>query len=209
MSDLLEARLEALEVQFKELNDREVIREGIYRYCQAVDRCDLEMLKSCYWSDGYDDHGFFAGNAHKFADYVIPCLEQVHASMHSITNTRFKFDGDRCACSSQWHVVHRLAHEEGFTDFLHQGRYLDVWEERGGEWKIQHRVIVGDLDRWIHTLDVRAQALGGSNDPLQGCRGEDDPGNLWFDILGHHPDRPSMDDLWSAFHGLSAVDRKS
>jgi len=209
MSEALEARLAALEAELQEFKDREAIREAIHRYCQAVDRCDLEMLKSCYWSDGYDDHGFFAGNAHEFAEYVIPCLERVNSSMHSITNTRFKFDGDRCACSSQWHVVHRLAHDDGFTDFLHDGRYLDVWEKRAGEWKILHRIIAGDLDRWVHTLDIRAGAPRGVNEPLRGCRGQDDPGNLWFEILNHRPSRPPMDDLWAGFHQLSAMDRKA
>ncbi len=202
----MEARIEKLEAELGNLRDREAIREVIHRYCQAVDRCDLEMLKSCYWPDGYDDHGFFAGNAHDFADYVIPCLQAVNASMHSITNSRFEFNGDRCAVASQWHVVHRLAHEEGFTDFCHDGRYLDVWEKRSGEWKLLHRVIVGDLDRWVHTLDIGG-ALAGPNSPLKGCRGNGDPGYLWFGLLNHRPDRPPMDDLWPGFHALSEADR--
>ena len=208
MSETLEERLSRLEAELTELRDKEAIREVIHRYCQAVDRCDLEMLKSCYHEDGYDDHGFFAGNAHEFAEYVIPCLEAVDSSMHSITNTRFKFDGDRCACTSQWHVVHRLAHEDGFTDFLHQGRYLDVWEKRTGNWKILHRVIAGDFDRWLHTADIRS-SMGGENAPLSGRRGADDPGNLWFEILEHKPARPAMDDLWAGFHMLSAMDRNA
>ena len=57
-----------------ELKDRAAIQEGIHRYCQAVDRCDIAMLKSCYWPGGYDDHDFLAGNAHEFAEYVIACL---------------------------------------------------------------------------------------------------------------------------------------
>lgn len=207
MTASVEERLAALESELQELRDREAIREGIHRYCQAVDRCDLEMLKSCYWPDGYDDHGFFGGNAHDFAEYVIPCLEQVDSSMHSITNTRFQFDGDRCACTSQWHVVHRLAHEQGFTDFLHQGRYLDVWEKRAGEWKILHRIIAGDFDRWIHTPDIRSAMAGSPNATLRGSRGAGDPGNLWFGVLDHRPERPAMDDLWAMFHGISASDR--
>ena len=207
MSDAILARLEALEAELKEYRDREAIREMIHRYCQAVDRCDLDMLKSCYWEDGYDDHGFFAGNAHEFADYVIPCLQKVDSSMHSITNTRFRFDGDRCACTSQWHVVHRLAHDEGFTDFLHQGRYLDVWEERHGEWKLLHRIIASDFDRWVHTPDIRSAMTDTPNATLRGCRGADDPGNLWFGVLEHRPERPAMEDLWAMFHGISALDR--
>ena len=87
MSEALESRLAALEAQVGELRDREAIREVIHRYCQAVDRCDLEMLKSCYHADGYDDHGFFAGNAHEFAEYVIPRLECIDSSMHSIASS--------------------------------------------------------------------------------------------------------------------------
>lgn len=206
MADAIEERLVALEAEIHELRDRECIREVIHRYCQAVDRCDLDMLKSCYWEDGYDDHGFFAGNAHEFADYVIPCLERIDSSMHAITNTRFKFNGNKCACTSQWNVTHRLAQGQGFTDFVHQGRYLDVWEKRDGEWKLLHRVIAGDLDRWIHTLDIRSGATG-SNVSLRGARGRDDPGNLWFDLLNHKPDRPAVDDLWTKYHALIDADR--
>jgi len=42
MSEALESRLAALEAELGELRDREAIREVIHRYCQAVDRCDLE-----------------------------------------------------------------------------------------------------------------------------------------------------------------------
>ena len=86
MSEALEGRLAAMEAEVGELRDHEAIREVIHRYCQTVDRCDLEMLKSCYDPDGYDDHGFFSGNAHEFAEYVIPCLERVHSSNHSIAS---------------------------------------------------------------------------------------------------------------------------
>ena len=53
MSNALESRLTALESEVQELKSREAIREVIHRYCQAVDRFDLDMLKSCYWDEGY------------------------------------------------------------------------------------------------------------------------------------------------------------
>ena len=31
---------------------------------------------------------------------------------------------------------------------LAQGHHLDVWEKRDGNWKLLHRVVAGDLDRW-------------------------------------------------------------
>ena len=95
---------------------------------------------------------------------------------------------------------------EAASDCLHDGRYLDVWEQRDGEWKLLHRVIVGDADRWVHTLDI-SQAMSGPNSPLPGRRGVDDPGNLWFEIVKHRPERPAMDNLWTGFHMLSEMDR--
>lgn len=50
--------------------------------------------------------------------------------------------------------------------------------------------------------------LDGPNQALRGCRGADDPGNLWFDLLQHRPERPAMDDLWAGFHSLSEATRK-
>ena len=105
----IEARLAQVEKELRELKDREAIREVVHRYCQAVDRCDLELLISCYHPDSYDDHGFFAGNGHDFARFVIPVLQQIDSSVHSITNSRIELSGDRAYCASQWSVVHRLS----------------------------------------------------------------------------------------------------
>ena len=206
MSESIENRLEKLEAELVELKDREAIREVIHRYCNAVDRCDLEGLKSCYHPDGFDDHGFFAGNAHDFADYVVPVLAEVDSSVHAITNTRIEIDGSKASCSSQWSVVHRLKHDQGFCDFWHQGRYLDVFEKREGEWKILHRVIAGDMDRWIETLDL-AGAQEEENATLRGCRGSEDPGYLGFDLVNHKPSRRAMQDFWAPFYMLSEAAR--
>ena len=205
MSTELEERVSSLENKLGELMDREAIREVIHRYCQAVDRCDLAMLKSCYHPDGFDDHGFFAGNAHEFAEYVIPVLEQIDSSVHAITNTRIEIQGERAACQSQWSVIHRLRREKGFADFWHQGRYLDVFEKRDGEWRILHRVLANDFDRWIETIDVATlvSAAAPQNASLRGCRGTDDPSYLGFGLLAHRPERPAMKELWGPLVALA------
>ena len=209
MSTELEERVARLEDQLQGLTDREAIREVIHRYCQAVDRCDLEMLKGCYHADGYDDHGFFAGNAHEFAEYVIPVLEQIDSSCHAITNTRIRIEGDRASCASQWSVIHRMRSDSGFTDFWHQGRYLDVFEKRNGEWKILHRMIANDLDRWFETIDLPAMMQGAVPDGgwVRGCRGEKDPSYRGFGTIELQPARPAMEDLWSPFAAVAAATR--
>jgi len=58
---------------------------------------------------------------------------------------------------------------------------------------------------WDYGSDTRASS---STATVRGCRGADDPGNLWFDLLQHRPERPAMDDLWAGFHSLSEATRK-
>jgi hypothetical protein len=90
-------------------------------------------------------------------------------------------------------------------DLYDQGRYLDVFEKRDGEWKILHRVMSNDFDRWIETIDVAAlvSAAAPQNASLRGCRGTDDPSYRGFDLLEHRPERPAMKDLWGPFAALA------
>jgi hypothetical protein len=137
------------------LLDREVIRTVLYDYCRAVDRGDAELMKSCYHPDATDDHGFFSGNAWEFVDYVLPLLAQLDRSIHSLSNPHIVLDGDRAHVETQWSVIHRLRRFGKLTDMWHQGRYLDEFERRGGEWRILRRVTVLDAERWIHTADLQ------------------------------------------------------
>lgn len=211
MSDTLTARLDALEAELTTLRDKEAIRDVIHRYCRGADRCDLQAFKDCYWEDGFDDHGFFGGNAHAFADYVIPILKQVDSSIHSITNTIIDLQGDRAFCESRWSVVHRLKKPDGdFLDYWHQGRYLDIFEKRGGEWRILIRTIAGDMDRLVRTKNMRAMmgtGVPGSDNNIghRGARAPNDPVFTGFDLQKLVHDRTPIEDLWAPFYALDQV----
>ena len=98
-----------------------------------------------------------------------------------------------------------MRNDEGFTDFWHQGRYLDVFEKRDGEWKILHRIIANDLDRWFDTIDLPAlmSAAAPDNPVVRGCRGDRDPSYRGFGLLEHRPARPGMEDLWGPFAAMA------
>jgi len=64
MSDTLEQKIQSI-------LDRQEIEQVLAMYCRAIDRMDLELLKSVYHPDGTDDHGSFSGNAHEFAKQII------------------------------------------------------------------------------------------------------------------------------------------
>lgn len=97
----VESRLEHLERELTTLRDREAIRDVLHRYCRAVDRADTEMLKTCYWPDGFDDHGFFGGNAMEFCEYITPLLRKTAATTHSMSNPIIDLDGNSADCESQ------------------------------------------------------------------------------------------------------------
>lgn len=212
MTDTLTARLDALERELTVLRDKDAIRDVIHRYCRSADRCDLQGFKSCYWEDGFDDHGFYGGSGQGLGDYVIPVLAQIDSSLHAITNTIIDLDGDRAFVESQWSVIHRLKKPDGdFLDFWHNGRYLDIFEKRSGEWRIHTRTIVADMDRLLRTKDMR-RVMGppeapssANNRPLQGARAPNDPVFAGFDIGKLAFERTAMPDLWQGFYALDHV----
>lgn len=71
---------------------------------------------------------------------MIPLLREIPNSQHSITNPIIEIDGDRAFAECQWYVLHHIQlDDERFIDQQCEGRYLDVFERRDGEWKILHR----------------------------------------------------------------------
>ncbi len=158
MDDVME-RLAALEA-------KEAIRECLYRYARAVDRCDVEMLKTVYHPDAIDVHGgVFAGNGHEFCEYIVPMMSAAIVNRHLITNPLIELDGNRAFVESQYVSTHRVAvDDERAADIYGEGRYLDVFEERDGEWKLLHRLVIGE--KWW----TRESAVQGTAPEINGVR---------------------------------------
>jgi hypothetical protein len=201
-------QVEQLQTYVEALLAREAIRDVLYRYCRAVDRGDIELLKSCYHPDGRDDHGFFSGRGWDFADYVMPILAQLELSIHSLSNPLIELDGERAWVETHWSVIHRLKRSGKLTDIWDQGRYLDEFERRDGAWKILKRVAVMDAERWSDTVNFLD--LVPDDDPHKvhtGRRGSGDPVHRRRE-LGEliRPDF-RLPDLWSVYRRLLAAPR--
>lgn len=147
--------IEELNKRLSSLEAREQIRDVLYQYCRAADRRDIELFKSCYHPDATDNHGFYIGTGWGFADYVFPVLNQLDLCVHSLSNSIIKIDGERAFVETQWSVIHRLRRWLKITDLCHNGRYIDIFERREGQWKILHRLAVLDAERWINTADLQ------------------------------------------------------
>lgn len=133
----------------RELLDREAIRDCIYRYCVAVDRMDAPLLESVYWPEATEDRGsVFRGSAAEFRKWALERLGSMVRTQHFIGNIFIRLDGHRAHTESYLHCYHRVALKEGGAqDEFIGGRYQDVFERRGGEWRMLHRACYFDWFR--------------------------------------------------------------
>ena len=130
------------------LEDREAIRECLYRYARGVDRLDADMIRSAYWEDCVDNHMSFTGNAEEFIDWAFPIMGSMDQTMHMIGNVLMNINGDTADAESYFYGIHRInLPDGGKSDVIGAGRYVDTFEKRGEEWRIIKRVVVTDWFR--------------------------------------------------------------
>lgn len=135
------------------LVDKDEIRDVMWRYARAVDRGDVDLLRTCYHPDATLDYGRNSGDGSVEAhlETVAKLHSYVRAAHHHISNVFVELDGDFATVESylidtlsQAMDTSRLAADQ---EVVHQlfARYLDRFERRDGEWRIIRRVVVKDL----------------------------------------------------------------
>jgi hypothetical protein len=155
-----------------ELLDKQAISEVLIRYCRGIDRCEPDLLRSVYWPEATDSHGVFDGNALEFADFILPFLRRFRTTSHCLSNIAIRLAGDRAAVESYVTAHHERTGDSGAEDYVVGGRYLDLFERRGEEWRILARRFVEDWNQ-VRPSMPRVEA-----EPVRrafGARWPDDP----------------------------------
>ncbi len=133
---------------------RTKIQDCLVRYCRGIDRCDPDLIKSAYWPDATDMHGIFNGNAHAFADFIVPRIEAMARTGHMIMNTSYEFETKNAARVETYVLSYSERNTaSGHEDLLQGGRYLDRFQARSGEWRILDRVYVLDWTKHGNSPD--------------------------------------------------------
>ena len=168
--------------ELQELVDRQKIYHVLTSYCRALDRCDVALMKSVYWEDGYDDHGVFAGNAQEFAEFIIRGIQEwFEVTQHAICNIHMELDGDVAHTEAYLIAYHKVAgHRQKVgdwfgenylgrfaglvdagqpQDFVYGGRYCDRLEKRDGVWRIAKRVVVMDWNLNQPSTEIRSEGM--------------------------------------------------
>jgi hypothetical protein len=139
-----------------QLSDLESIRNAALRYCRGVDRLDVELMKSAYWPEATDDHGVFVGNAWEFCEICMKSHLGWRSTNHCIFNHTIEFDSDGVRARGEiYNVTYLFQKDADVLDTWH-GRYLDVYEKRGGEWRILERVCVHE---GTHSGPIESMAI--------------------------------------------------
>jgi hypothetical protein len=147
-------------IKIEQLLARLEIEALLVRYCRGVDRCDVELMKSCFHPGAIDDHGFFSGPADIFAEQAAQNLpKRFSSTKHFLTNVHLELAGDHARSESYVLALFRMDEAGLKSDMTISARYLDVIERRNGEWKIAHRTLVNDETR-IDRVEREDMRLG-------------------------------------------------
>jgi len=196
--------MDDLSARVQQLLDRSEIDNVITTYPRAVDRGDVEMLKSCFHADAISANTLGEFNAHEFFETLLPMMRKLFSgTMHHVTHSNVKIDGNRAVAESYfiaYHAVigghkevaeffgppyaeamaasHRL---EGGHFYLACGRYLDRLEKRAGAWRFALRRVSIEWSQFGPNSAATPESLVGRI-PAIARRDHEDPVYELFDI---------------------------
>lgn len=187
--------------------DELVSRKNIYavltRYCRAVDRCDMELMRSVFWEDGFCNYGTYNGPAAEFAAYVVPAVQSsFEVTMHAVMNVHMDVSGDVACTETYVLAYHKFRGDAGAAEqifgnryvqqfdwpenapaphhFFFGGRYIDRFERRSDAWRIAKRTVVMDWNDNAPGGEILDQGLFAAL-ASRGQRGSFDP------VFSNHP----------------------
>lgn len=161
------------------------IEQVLYRYCRSMDRMDKQLTLSCFMPDADMSYGIlYRGNPVGFVEWLWP----VHAAMvnhsHMIGNVLVESVDGTLVSEAYVQVTLRSSDESGQFDVVSKGRYLDSWNVKDGEYRIEQRMYVSDLSTIV---PVAERSLGAvlhpnalQNKQPAGSRDERDPSYTLF-----------------------------
>lgn len=155
----------------QELLDHRAISQLSIDYMRALDRLDLELLRSVYHPDATDDRGFFAGSGPEFCAFAIDVLHSHKTNHHMLGQMNIVIEGDVAFGEIYFNAYHRIEEQGAEKDFVVIGRYVDRYERRDGVWKIAHR---SELNDSCWTVPASDNWLRDTPSALRGARGAAD-----------------------------------
>lgn len=168
---------ENLNVELRQLIDKQSICELLYRYAEAIDRRDGELLSELFMPDCMLHYG---GGFDEPAGVLIENWRTGNPSPflithHHVGNIQVNLGGEEEARAvTYFHALHKARRNTAIVDEMVRGRYLDRLAKSTGNWLFAERWIVYDWSRIAPSDESNWWDLMGST-ALCGGHGREDP----------------------------------
>lgn len=151
-----------MNAQLADLLDRDAIRRAIIALARGEDRRDAALISSAYWPDSVTDYGVFKGTFAEYLAWVVPGAEAIANTQHVLGQSHIELAGAAARVETQVISYHRIDYGAGDEhDTVIGGRYLDVFEQRDGEWRIASRTMLYDwYQDWGAAIDWAQGVMG-------------------------------------------------
>ena len=138
---------------------REEILDRLLAYTRGIDRLDEESLLSAFHPGAtMTDYGPEPMSIEDFVSHAIPSLRnRFVATQHRVSNIRIEIN-DGTAVVESYVLAYHIEESDGIRK-LHtfNGRYIDEYSEREGQWKIHQRTLRKD---WTKIEDIGDEMAG-------------------------------------------------
>ncbi|MEM1051977.1 MAG: nuclear transport factor 2 family protein [Pseudomonadota bacterium] len=162
------------------LEDREAIRDLINAYAHAIDRRRWDIMENLFHGDATFGFGSVSGDWRGFVEQARAIIDPCLATQHQLGQVQFGFEGNTlCHTETYMTAMHTIPAgypiAEVFPDkgrvysAVIAGRYVDLFEKRGGQWRIAHRTGLYD---WREFRELEGVDL--SEMPVGSCGYHDD-----------------------------------
>jgi len=174
MSDLA-AEIAALRGEVERLKAREAIRQSLARYGRGQEWLDVSLMDEVFWDDADMDFGFFRGPWREYRPVLMELEARGQSTFHFLGAAQIAFEGDDRA---QVECYGLAGGRRAEATQVYGGRYMLVFERRGGVWKAAACRYVLDWTLKQPASEVN-QSLAGINQ-VEGRS----PQHQWFRRMG-------------------------
>jgi hypothetical protein len=143
--------MDAVSLDVNRMIGREQIRDCIARLARGEDRRDAGLISACHWPDSTSDYGVWAGNFDEYLAWVVPGSPAIPVTQHVLGQSVIDLADGTARVETHVTTYHRVITGEGARDTVIGGRYLDLLENRDGDWRIIKRVMLYD---WLQDFGL-------------------------------------------------------
>jgi SnoaL-like domain len=157
----------SMETQLADLLSRDAIRRALVTLARGEDRRDAALITSALWPDSVTDYGVYKAGFDDYLAWVVPGADAITCTQHMLGQSRIELEGSTAKVETQVFSYHRVDYSGGNGaapdehDTCIGGRYLDVFEQRGSEWRIASRKMLYDWSQdWGAAADWSQGVMG-------------------------------------------------